>query len=164
MSTRIAEKNRHRWLPLAVLLTAPFMAQADVTIVNVATPSVHADLGASGAALQLVVGGYLIALAMMLITGARLGQAFGYRRAFLAGVSLFSLASLGCGLAPAPVVLIAARILQGAAAGVMFPQALTGIQLHFSGAERMRAISSYALALSAGAVSGQVLGGLPIAP
>jgi MFS family permease len=97
---------------------------------------------------------------MMLITGARLGQAFGYRRAFLAGVSLFSLASLGCGLAPAPVVLIAARILQGAAAGVMFPQALTGIQLHFSGAERMRAISSYALALSAGAVSGQVLGGL----
>ena len=160
MSARTPEKNPRRWLLLAVLLTAPFMAQADVTIVNVATPSVHADLGASGAALQLVVGGYLIALAMMLVTGARLGQAFGYRRAFLAGVSLFSLASLACGLAPDPVVLIAARVLQGAAAGVMFPQALTGIQLHFSGPERMRAISSYALALSAGAVSGQVLGGL----
>jgi len=160
MSTRIAEKSSRRWLLLGVLLTAPFMAQADVTIVNVATPSVHADLGASGAALQLVVGGYLIALAMMLVTGARLGQAFGYRRAFLAGVSLFSLASLACGLAPDPVVLITARALQGAAAGVMFPQALTGIQLHFSGTERMRAISGYALALSAGAVSGQVLGGL----
>jgi MFS family permease len=160
MSTQIAERGRHRWLLLGVLLTAPFMAQADVTIVNVATPSVHADLGASGAALQLVVGGYLIALAMLLITGARLGQAFGYRRVFLAGVSLFSLASLACGLAPDPVVLVIARVLQGAAAGLMFPQTLTGIQLHFSGTERMRAISSYALALSAGAVSGQVLGGL----
>ncbi|TVZ06722.1 MFS transporter [Trebonia kvetii] len=160
MSTRIAEVNRRRWLLLGVLLTAPFMAQADVTIVNVATPSIHADLGASGAALQLVVGGYLIALAMLLITGARLGQAFGYRRVFVAGVSLFTLASLACGLAMDPVVLITARVLQGAAAGVMFPQTLTGIQLHFSGAERVRAISRYALALSAGAVSGQVLGGL----
>lgn len=136
------------------------MAQADVTIVNVATPSVHADLGASGAALQLVVGGYLIALAMLLITGARLGQAFGYRRVFLAGVSLFTLASLACGLATDPVGLVVARLLQGAAAGVTFPQTLTGIQLHFSGADRMRAISRYALALSAGAVSGQILGGL----
>jgi len=160
MTTQIAERGGHRWLLLGVLLTAPFMAQADVTIVNVATPSVHADLGATAAALQLVVGGYLIALAMLLITGARLGQAFGYRRVFLAGVSLFSLASLACGLAPDPVVLVIARVLQGAAAGLMFPQTLTGIQLHFSGPERMRAISSYALALSAGAVSGQVLGGL----
>jgi MFS family permease len=162
MSTRIAERNPHRWLLLAVLLTAPFMAQADVTIVNVATPSIHADLGASGAALQLVIGGYLIGLAMLLVTGARLGQALGYRRVFVAGVSLFTLASLACGLAVDPVVLIIARVAQGAAAGVMFPQALTGIQLHFSGADRMRAISRYALALSAGAVSGQVLGGLLI--
>ena len=160
MSASIAEKYRHRWLLLGVLLTAPFMAQADVTIVNVATPSIHTDLGASGAALQLVVGGYLIALAVLLITGARLGQAFGYRRVFLAGVSLFSLASLACGLAPDPAALIIARVLQGAAAGLMFPETLTGIQLHFSGPERMRAISTYALALSAGAVSGQVLGGL----
>lgn len=151
--------RRHGWL-LGVLLTGPFMAQADVTIVNVATPSIHAGLGAPGAALQLVVGGYLIALAMMLITGARLGQAFGYRRAFVAGVSLFSVASLACGLAPDAAVLVVARVLQGAAAGVMFPQALTGIQLHYSGAGRARAISRYAMALSAGAVSGQVLGGL----
>jgi Major Facilitator Superfamily len=160
MRTGAQETTRPRGWLLGVLLTAPFMAQADVTIVNVATPSIHARLGASGAALQLVVGGYLIALAMMLITGARLGQAFGYRRAFVAGVALFSLASLACGLAPGPAVLVAARVLQGAAAGVMFPQALTGIQLHFSGPDRVRAISRYALALSAGAVSGQILGGL----
>ena len=160
MSTRIEEKALRPGLLLGVLLIAPFMAQADVTIVNVATPSIRASLGASGAALQLVIGGYLIALAMMLITGARLGQAFGYRRAFIAGMALFSLASLRGGLAPDPVVLIVARVLQGAAAGVMFPQALTGIQLHFSGAGRVQAIARYALALSAGAVSGQVLGGL----
>src|SRR5215469_5708467 len=160
MSTRIGARAPRHGLSLGVLLIAPFMAQADVTIVNVATPSIRASLGASGAALQLVIGGYLIALAMMLITGARLGQAFGYRRAFIAGMALFSLASLAGGLAPGPVVLIVARVLQGAAAGVMFPQALTGIQVHFSGVERVAAIARYALALSAGAVSGQVLGGL----
>jgi len=145
---------------LRVLLIGPFMAQADVTIVNVATPTIHADLGVSGAALQLVVGGYLIAVAVLLITGARLGQAYGYRRAFLAGVCVFTLASLACGLAPSGLVLIAARVVQGAGAAVMFPQALTGIQRLFRGPERVRAISRYALALSAGAVSGQILGGV----
>ncbi|HET9970125.1 MAG TPA: MFS transporter, partial [Streptosporangiaceae bacterium] len=155
-----AKRRIHPGLMLAVLLTGPFMAQADATIVNVAVPSVHAGLGASGAVLQLVVGGYLIAVAMLLITGARLGQAYGYRRAFVAGVSVFTLASLACGLAPDPAVLVVARILQGAGAGVMFPQTMTGIQLHFTGQDRVRAIGRYALALSSGAVSGQILGGV----
>jgi Major Facilitator Superfamily len=155
-----AKRRIHPGLMLAVLLTGPFMAQADATIVNVAVPSVHAGLGASGAVLQLVVGGYLIAVAMLLITGARLGQAYGYRRAFVAGVSVFTLASLACGLAPDPAVLVIARVLQGAGAGVMFPQTMTGIQLHFTGQERVRAIGRYALALSSGAVSGQILGGV----
>jgi hypothetical protein len=95
---------------LRVLLFAPYMAQADVTIVNVATPRIHADLGASGAALQLLVGGYLIAVAMLLVTGARLGQAYGYRRAFLAGVRVFTIASLACGLASSVAMLIVARV------------------------------------------------------
>jgi MFS family permease len=82
---------------LGVLLIAPFMAQADMTIANVATPAIHNNLHASGAQVQLVIGGYLISFAMLLITGARLGQAYGYRRAFLAGVGLFSIASLACG-------------------------------------------------------------------
>jgi MFS family permease len=155
-----AQRRIHPGPLLAVLLTGPFMAQADATIVNVAVPSVHAGLGASGAVLQLVVGGYLIAVAMLLITGARLGQAYGYRRAFVAGVSVFTLASLACGLAPDPAVLVIARILQGAGAGVMFPQTMTGIQLHFTGRDRVRAIGRYALALSSGAVSGQILGGV----
>jgi MFS family permease len=121
---------------LGVLLVAPFMAQADATIANVATPSIQSDLGASGAALELVIGGYLIAFAVLLITGARLGQSHGYRRVFVLGVGLFSVASLLCGLAPSAVVLVIARALQGAGAALMFPQTLTGIQLNFSGQGR----------------------------
>ena len=145
---------------LAVLLIAPFMAQADATIANVAAPSIHADLHTTGAELELVIGGYLIAFAVLLITGARLGQIHGYRRVFLLGVGVFTGASLLCGLAPGPIALIAARVLQGAGAALMFPQALTGIQLTFEGAERARAIGLYAIALSIGAVAGQVLGGV----
>jgi predicted MFS family arabinose efflux permease len=145
---------------LAVLLVSPFMAQADATIANVATPSIQAHLGASGAALELVVAGYLVTFAMLLITGARLGETYGYRRMLLAGISVFSLASLVCGLAPNPGVLIGARVVQGAGAALMFPQTLTGIQLNFAGIERARAIGSYAVALSVGAITGQILGGV----
>jgi len=145
---------------LVVLLIAPFMAQADATIANVAAPSIHADLHTTGAELELVIGAYLIAFAVLLITGARLGQIHGYRRVFLLGVGAFTSASLLCGLAPGPIALIAARGLQGAGAALMFPQALTGIQLTFEGAGRVRAIGLYAIALSIGAVAGQVLGGV----
>ena len=93
----------HRNRLLAVLLIAPFMAQGDATIANVAAPSIHADLHTTGAELELVIGGYLIAFAVLLITGARLGQLHGYRRVFLLGVGLFTGASLLCGLAPGPI-------------------------------------------------------------
>ena len=136
------------------------MAQADATIANVAGPSIHADLHTTGAELELVIGAYLIAFAVLLITGARLGQTHGYRRVFLLGVGVFTGASLLCGLAPGPIALIAFRAVQGAGAALMFPQALTGIQLTFQGAERARAIGLYAIALSSGAVAGQVLGGV----
>jgi hypothetical protein len=99
---------------------------------------------------------------MLLITGARLGDMFGYRLVFVAGLSIFTAASLVCGLAPNAIVLIAARIVQGSGAALMVPQVLTGIQLNFSGEERTRAIGMYAVALSTGAVAGQVLGGVLI--
>jgi Major Facilitator Superfamily len=150
-----------RWL-LAVLLVAPFMAQADVTIANVATPSIQSNLRTSGADLELVIGGYLVAFAMLLITGARLGQSYGYRRVFLVGVGVFTGASLAAGLAPTAIVLIVARVIQGVGAALMFPQTLTGIQLNFAGDRRARAIGHYAIALSAGAVTGQIFGGLLI--
>ena len=153
--------HRPGWL-LAILLAAPFMAQADETTANVAVPSIRTSLGASGPELELVIGGYIVTFAMFLITGARLGQTHGYRRVFLMGVGLFTGASLVGGLAPDPIVLIAARVIQGGGAALMFPQALTGIQLNFSGPERAHAIGLYAMALSAGAVTGQVLGGVLI--
>jgi MFS family permease len=152
-------RSSTRWL-LAVLVTPMFMTQADATIVNVAGPSIHSGLRASGAELELVIGGYFVAYAMLLITGARLGEMRGYRRAFLQGLALFILASLACGLSPTPAVLIAARGVQGAGAALMVPQVLTGIQLSFEGAERTRALSLYAIALAGGAVTGQVLGGV----
>jgi MFS family permease len=151
--------TRTRWA-LAVWLSAMFMTQLDVTIVNVATPSIHARLGASGAELELVVGGYLLAYAVLLITGARLGEMLGYRRVFLAGLTAFSAASLACGLAPAPIVLIVARVAQGAAAALMVPQVLSVIQLALDGAQRARALGLYAAAAAAGAVIGQIVGGV----
>ena len=157
----VADINDRRRLGrmLAVLLVAPFLAQADVTIVNVATPAIHIGLGASGAALELVVGGYLVAFAVLLVTGARLGQARGYRRMFLLGLALFGLASLTCGLAQSPLMLVIARAVQGAAAAAMFPQALSGIQLHFQDGARARAIGLFTATLSTGAVAGQIAGG-----
>jgi len=108
------------WVALIVLLGGQFMALLDVTIVNVAMPSIGADLHASGAALQLVVAGYTVAYAMLLITGARLGALYGRRRLFLAGVAAFTASSLACGLAPDIAALVAARFLQvGAAAEVV---------------------------------------------
>ncbi len=145
---------------LAVLLMGLFITNVDVAIVNVATPSIHEQLNANGSELQFVVSGYVLAYAMLLITGARLGAMYGYRRLFLIGLMVFTVASLGCGLAPDAIALIVARVIQGIGAGLMVPQVLTGIQLNFAGAARTRAIGFYSVALSIGAVAGQVLGGV----
>ena len=123
----------HRWLMLAVLLGGQFMALLDAFVVNVALPSIGAGLHASGASLQLVVGGYAAAYAMLLITGARLGDLYGRRRMYLLGVVMFTAASLACGLAPDSGVLIVARCAQGAAAAVMVPQIMSVIQTRFEG-------------------------------
>ncbi len=150
---------RGRWLMLIVLLAGQFMALLDVTIVNVAMPTIGRSLHASGAELQLVVAGYTVSYAMMLITGARMGDLYGRRRIFLAGVAIFTLASLTCGIAPGIGVLIGARLVQGAGAAAMMPQIMSVIQVRFSGAARARALSAYTAVLSSGFVAGQVIGG-----
>ena len=99
---------------LVVLLAGQFMALLDVTIVNVAMPTIGRSPHASGAELQLVVAGYTVSYAMLLITGARLGDLAGRRRMFLLGAGTFTLASLACGLAPDIGALIVARFVQGA--------------------------------------------------
>jgi len=147
---------------LAVVLGAQTMANIDTAIINVATPSIGLTLGASGAELQLTVSVYILAMAMLLVTAARLGVLYGYRRVFIAGVIAFTLASLACGVAPNIVSLIIARIVQGVAASLMIAQVLSSIQRTLSGEARTRAIGAYTATLSLGSIVGQILGGLLI--
>ncbi|KAA0024426.1 MFS transporter [Antrihabitans cavernicola] len=144
---------------LAVILTGQFMAVLDAAIVNVAIPSIQTSLHASGAGLQLVIAGYVIAYAVLLVTGARLGDRLSQRRVFMIGLALFTAASLACGLAWTTEVLVAFRFAQGIGAALMVPQVMTLIQRTFTGPARARALSAYAAVISGGAVVGQVLGG-----
>ncbi|MFD6162039.1 MFS transporter [Nocardia sp. NPDC060256] len=145
---------------LAVILTGQFMAVLDASIVNVAIPSIRSSLHTSGAALQLIVAGYVIAYAVLLVTGARLGDRFSQRRMFIAGLALFTLASLVCGLAWNEISLIVFRFAQGVGAAAMVPQIMTLIQRNFTGNARAKALSVYSAIISGGMVAGQVLGGL----
>ncbi|PZS35958.1 MAG: MFS transporter [Pseudonocardiales bacterium] len=145
---------------LALLLTGQFMAILDVSIVNVAAPTLRSDLHASGAGLQLVVAGYTISYAVLLITGARLGDRFGHGRMFRAGLAGFTAASSLCGFAPTTGLLITARLLQGVGAALMMPQVMSLIQRTFAGGARARALSLYSAVIACGAVIGQVLGGV----
>ncbi len=156
----VADKTDKQWLMLAVLLLGQFMGLLDVFVVNVALPTIGADLDASGASLQLVVGGYTVAYAMLLITGARLGDLHGRRRMYLLGVIVFTAASLGCGLASSSLALIVFRLIQGAGAAVMVPQIMSVIQTQFNGTARATALSAYGVVLASGAVVGLILGGV----
>src|SRR5205809_812706 len=118
---------------LLILLTGQFMANVDTSVVNVAAPAIHNDLQTSASGLQLVVSGFVLTSASLLIVGARLGARFGHERVFTVGVATFTGASLLCGLAPTTLVLILARLLQGVGAAVMVPQVLTGIQRAYEG-------------------------------
>jgi EmrB/QacA subfamily drug resistance transporter len=145
-----------------VLLTAAFLGVLDFFIVNVSIPAIQEGLDASDAEIQLTIASYGLAYAVFLITGGRLGDLFGRRRMFLFGVAGFTLASGLCGLALNPAMLIAARVLQGLAGALMFPQVLSIIQVTFPLAERGRAFSLLGMVAGTGSFSGNVLGGLLI--
>ncbi|OJA96938.1 MFS transporter [Burkholderia ubonensis] len=149
-----------RMLPL--LLIGQGMAAMDTSIVNVAAPALRADLGISGALLQLVVAGYILAYAVFLITGARLGDDYGYRRLFVTGLAIFTLSSLACGVAPGTWLLIVGRIAQGVGAAMLVPQVMSLIQRSFEGPARARAIGCYSMILGLGSTAGQALGGVII--
>src|SRR5215471_7496727 len=148
------------WWALAVVLTGQFMAVLDASVVNVAAPSIHASLHTSGAGLQLVIAGYVITYAVLLVTGARLGDILGHRRMFLGGLAAFTFASLGCGLATSTGMLVTLRFVQGAGAAAMIPQVLSLIQRTFDGPARGRPMRLYAAVLAGAAVTGQVVGGV----
>lgn len=145
---------------LAVVIAAQFMALLDVFIVNVAAPTIRTELGASGAGLQLVIAGYTITYAVLLITGARLGDRLGHRRVYLIGLAVFTVASLACGLSRGTGELIAFRLLQGAGSALLIPQVLSLIQRNFTGEARTKALGAYSAVLAVGAAAGQVLGGV----
>jgi MFS family permease len=145
---------------LAIVLAGQFMAVLDASVVNVAAPSIHAGLHASGAGLQLVIAGYTITYAVLLVSGARLGDLLGHRRIFQIGLALFTLSSLGCGLAGSTGQLVALRLVQGVGAALMIPQVLSLIQRTFTGSSRAKAMSAYSAVLALAIVVGQIAGGL----
>ncbi|WP_225730062.1 MULTISPECIES: MFS transporter [unclassified Nocardia] len=151
---------RRTLLLLAVILSGQFMSVLDASIVNVAIPSIRTSLHTTGSALQLIVAGYVIAYAVLLVTGARLGDRFTQRRTFVAGLVVFTAASLLCGLAWNQTALIVFRFAQGIGAAALVPQVMTLIQRTFTGNARAKALSAYAAITSSGMVIGQVLGGL----
>ncbi len=136
------------WALAAAVLTGQAMASLDSVIVNVAGPAIQRDLRLPGAALQLAIYSYLLAYGVALVTGARLGGRHGFGRLFTYGVAVFTASSLACGLAVTPVMLVAARIGQGAGAALLVPQVLSLLQITFDGERRRRAMSAYGLVLA----------------
>ncbi len=160
--TEIQEFPQSRWLAMAVLLAAGFMNLIDVTIVNVAIPSLQRDLAATSSQIEWVVAAYILAFALGLLPFGRLGDTIGRRLMFLLGVAAFTVASTLCGLAPNIETLIAARVLQGVAGAMMSPQTLAIAQVIFPPAERGAAFALFGLAAGLAAVTGPVVGGLLI--
>ncbi|KOU60265.1 MFS transporter [Streptomyces sp. MMG1533] len=150
-------------LGLFTVLLAAALPLVDFFIVNVALPTIGADLSASESVLELVVSGYGLAYAVLLVLGGRLGDLFGRRRLFLGGMAAFGLTSLACGLAPTAWTLVAARVAQGAASAAMLPQVLATIQAATAGPRRARAMGLYGATAGLSMVAGQILGGVLVA-
>jgi EmrB/QacA subfamily drug resistance transporter len=153
--------NRTRWLALIVLCLGDLMIVLDTTIVNVALPSIRADLGFSETSLAWVVNAYILTFGGFLLLGGRLGDLFGQRRLFLAGIGLFTAASLGCGLASSQAFLIGARAVQGLGGAVVAVVALSLIMTLFTEpAERAKAMGVIGFVAAGGGSIGVLLGGI----
>ncbi len=152
---------RTRWLALYVLCLGDLMIVLDGTIVNVALPSIRADLGFTQTSLAWVVNAYLLTFGGFLLLAGRLGDLFGRRRLFLLGIALFTVASLGCGIADSRGLLVAARAVQGLGGAVVSAAALSLLMTLFAGqAERAKAMAIFGFVLSGGGVAGVLLGGV----
>jgi EmrB/QacA subfamily drug resistance transporter len=152
--------SQRQWIALAALLTGTFVVQVDFFIVNVALPTIQRDLSATLSQIQLVAVTYGGAFAISVVTGGRLGDLFGRKRLFIAGLVGFAAASLLCGLAWSGWVLVGARIGQGFAAAAVMPQTLGSLHATFSGSGRDRAFAIFGVSMGLAWVSGIALGGL----
>jgi EmrB/QacA subfamily drug resistance transporter len=154
-------RTDRRWSALGLIVVAQFMVILDVAIVNVALPSIEADLGFSQTTLQWVISAYAIMFGGTLLLGGRLADLLGRRRLFLIGLGVFSLSSLLCGLAWSEASLIAFRAVQGLGGALLAPAALSLLMTTFSdGRERNKALGIYGAASGSGAAAGVLLGGL----
>ncbi|WP_313121917.1 MFS transporter, partial [Pantoea septica] len=158
----LTQAEPRRWAMFIILLVGAFLPPLDFFIVNVALPAIQSNLGTSSSAEQLVISSYAAVYAVTLITGGRLGDIYGRGKMFFLGLIGFAAASLLCGLAWSPWVLITGRILQGATAAIMAPQALASVQAIFPEAEKPLALSIYGAVFGLASVIGQVLGGILI--
>ncbi len=163
MSQERAEPDPNRWRVLPVCLAVGFITTLDVSIVNVALPSIESSLDAGPTELQLVVAGYTLAFGLALVPAGRLGDAGARRALFIAGLVGFALMSLACGLAPTDTWLGVARLLQGVSAGVLNPQVVGLIQQEFRGYERGRAFGMFGATIGVSTALRPLLGGLIIA-
>ncbi|WP_246235577.1 MFS transporter [Streptomyces boluensis] len=141
-------------------MTAAFMDLVDVTIVNIALPSIKNDEGASFSQIQWITAGYALAMGAGLITGGRLGDIYGRKRIFLVGIAGFTVASALCGFAANPEMLVVSRVLQGATAALMVPQVLSIVHATFPARERGKVFGLFGAIVGLGAVSGPILGAL----
>src|SRR5436309_15268494 len=155
------ETGRSRWIALIVLCMGSLMIVLDTTIVNVALPSIRLDLGFSQTSLAWVVNGYLLTFGGFLLLGGRLGDHFGHRRLFIGGITLFTLASLVCGLSDAQGMLVAARAVQGFGGAVVSAVSLSLIvSLFIEPAERAKAMGVFGFVAAGGGTIGVLLGGV----
>ena len=153
--------SRKRWWALLVLCLGVLMIVLDTTIVNVALPSIRTDLGFSETSLVWVINAYMLTFGGFLLLGGRLGDLYGQRKLFLAGIALFTLASLACGLAQSQAMLVAARAVQGLGGAVVSAVALSLIMNLFpESGERAKAMGVYGFVCAAGGSVGVLLGGL----
>jgi EmrB/QacA subfamily drug resistance transporter len=153
--------NRNRWLALYVLCGGTLMIVLDTTIVNVALPSIRADLGFSQTSLAWVVNAYLLTYGGFLLLGGRLGDLFGHRRLFLIGISLFTLASAACGLADSQGLLVGARAVQGLGGAVASAVGLSLMMTLFTEpGDRAKAMGVFGFVASGGGTIGVLLGGV----
>src|SRR5581483_2716941 len=155
------EPDPHRWQALALVCVAMFMTVLDVSIVNVALPSIKTSLGVSDNTLQWVLIAYTITFGGFLLLGGRAADLLGRRRMFMLGMALFAAASLVCGLAGSIGVLIAARAVQGVGAAIVSPATLSIITTTFEeGAERNKALGIWGAMGGSGAAAGVLFGGI----
>jgi EmrB/QacA subfamily drug resistance transporter len=156
-------QDPRRWKALSVTLVAGFMVLLDVSIVNVALPSLRSGLHAGDSDVQWVLSGYALTFGLLLVPAGRLGDARGRRTVFMVGLGLFTVASAACGLAPNAAFLTVARLLQGAAGGLVTPQNSALIQQLFRGQERNRAFGLLGTTIGISTAVGPLLGGALIA-